>query len=178
MTQDELIKNSEVLFDHWDIEEAIDDMADLIRQDLEHSNPVIICVMNGGMVFTSTLMSYLQFPMQFDYCQTSRYGHSETGGILKWKKKPEIDLTDRTVLICDDIFDEGYTLEAIVEYCKSAGAKEIKTAVLLNKTEKNKADIKPDYVGFGIEDLWVFGYGLDDAEYCRNLNEIRYKIST
>lgn len=174
MTTREMITQSVCLYNKFDVEELIEDMADVITEEMYLSNPIILCVMNGGLMFTSQLMANMTFPLEFDYCQVSRYGNDEVGGELKWKKCPEIDMKDRTVIICDDIFDTGHTMVAISDYCKAHGAKEVKIAVLVNKTARNEVELKPDYCGANIPDLWVFGCGMDDSGYWRNLPEIRY----
>jgi hypoxanthine phosphoribosyltransferase len=171
-----MISTSVVLYNEYDLEEIVDQMSIDISFDLKEKNPIILCVMNGGMPFTNMLMSMLPFPLQFDFCQVSRYNDNEIGGVLHWKHRPEIDMTDRVVLICDDIYDEGVTLAAIREFCASRGAKEVKTAVLFNKIRENKLDIKIDYVGDQISDQFIFGFGLDLNGYFRNLPEVRVKL--
>jgi hypoxanthine phosphoribosyltransferase len=175
MNVNELLDRSKILYDYVDLEVIIEDMAEKIHCDLHDSNPIILCVMNGGMMFTAKLMENLKFPMQFDFCQVSRYGKNEKGGMLHWKRKPEIDMAGRTVLICDDIFDEGITLDAIKTHCENKGAI-VKTAVLFDKIRGEKLPLQVDYVGAEIQDLFIFGFGLDYMDYCRNLNEVRYKI--
>lgn len=176
MNPKELIQKSKILLRERDIEDFIGDLAIKINTDFEYeeSDIVLLCVMNGGLMFTTSLMKYLEIPVLFDYCQVSRYGKEEFGGSLEWKRTPELSLRDKIVIICDDILDEGITLQAIKEYCEKMGAKETKTAVLFNKIRDGKMPIQADYVGYEIEDVFIFGYGLDYKGYYRNLPDIRY----
>jgi hypoxanthine phosphoribosyltransferase len=93
-----------------------------------------------------------------------------SGGELHWKALPQLALLDRTVLVVDDILDEGHTLQAILNAIKAQGAEQVYTAVLLDKQHERKAnpDYKPDFVGLTIPDRYVFGYGMDYKEYWRN----------
>ena len=99
-----------------------------------------------------------------------RYRQETTGGILEWKLQPESDMKDRTVLIVDDILDEGTTLCAIADYCLAHGAREVLTAVLVDKIHERKArpGLKADFTGLYVEDRFLFGYGMDYKGYWRN----------
>src|SRR3546814_11189893 len=89
--------------------------------------------MNGGLIFSGKLLTYLNFPLEASYLHATRYRNETSGGDLFWKAKPEVSFIDRDVLIIDDILDEGHTLGAIIDFCKQAGARKVHTAVLLDK---------------------------------------------
>ena len=100
----------------------------------------------------------------------TRYGHALNGTLLDWRVRPTQDLTGRTVLIIDDILDEGHTLKAISENLREAGAAEVLTAVLVHKVHERKADagMRADFTGLDVEDRFLFGCGMDYKGYWRN----------
>lgn len=162
--------NAECLYRRADIEAAIERMAAAISRDFAAANPVLLCVMNGGIVLSSQLMLRLPFALQFDYVHVSRYQNTQRGGDLQWLVEPQLPLRDRVVLIADDILDEGLTLDAIVQHCRTKGASKIAVAVLVEKQRPRRlGTTTPDYVGLTVPDRYVFGYGMDKENYWRNL---------
>jgi hypoxanthine phosphoribosyltransferase len=162
---------ADCLFTENDVERAIDDMARAISFELEDSNPIIFSVMNGGLVLTGKLVTQLGFPLEISYMHATRYRGETTGSAkLDWISYPQQPLKGRSILIVDDIYDEGTTLGAIVDYCRENDVKDIKIAVLLDKQHNRKArpDIVPDYIGLDCQDRYVFGYGMDYKGYWRN----------
>lgn len=152
-----------------DVTAALDRMAEDISATLKDSNPLVLCVMVGGLITAGQLLTRLSFPLQVDYVHATRYRGDTQGGQLQWRAAPSVPMQDRVVLLIDDIFDEGWTLEAIVNSCIAAGAKEVHSAVLVEKHHNRKAEIRPTFVGLHVEDRYVFGYGMDYKEYGRNL---------
>ncbi|WP_111496954.1 MULTISPECIES: hypoxanthine-guanine phosphoribosyltransferase [Marinobacter] len=152
------------------VQQAIDSMAQGIAERLQGRDPLLFCVMNGGLILTGQLLPRLPFPLQAEYLHATRYRQETTGGILEWKLRPDADMTGRTVLIVDDILDEGTTLNAIVDYCKAQGAAEVLTAVLVDKQHDRKArpGLKADFTGLEVEDRFLFGFGMDYKGYWRN----------
>jgi len=164
-----VLKNAELLFSADEVEGAIKKMGVAISNDLKESNPLILPIMIGGLVLAGRLIPQLNFPLQIDYIHATRYRSSTSGSELNWIKKPEKSLKDKTVLLIDDILDEGITLAAIIEYCHEAGAKKVSTAVLAEKLiDKDKPIKHADYTGLTVPDRYVFGYGMDYHEYHRN----------
>lgn len=166
----QVMTEADCLYTDAQLEAAIDAMAVAINSELSQSNPVVFCVMNGGLIFTGKLLPKLNFPLELSYLHATRYRNETSGGELFWKAKPEISFMDREVLIIDDILDEGHTLAAIVDFCRHAGASKVHTAVLIDKVHERKArpDLKADYVGLPCEDRYIFGYGMDYKGYWRN----------
>lgn len=166
----QVMAEADCLYSNAQIEEAIDQVAAAINGELAESNPVVFCVMNGGLIFAGKLVSKLDFPLELSYLHATRYRNETSGGELFWKAKPEVSFIDREVLIIDDILDEGHTLAAIIDFCKHAGASKVHTAVLINKEHERKArpDLKADYVGLPCIDRYIFGYGMDYKGYWRN----------
>jgi len=149
-------------------EKALDKLALEITGRHKNNNPLIVCVMNGGLIVTGCLMSRLDFPLEQDYIHATRYRGETRGGELKWIVQPQHSITNRHVLIVDDILDEGYTLAAIVEYCRKLGAASVETLVLVEKQHKRKQGLRADYVGLELEDRYLFGYGMDYRGFLRN----------
>lgn len=160
---------SSQLFSEAEVEKALDQMALEISDQLCEKDPILLCVMNGGLITTGKLATRLDFPLQLDYLHATRYRGETTGSDLQWQKHPSLNLEGRVVLIIDDIFDEGATLDAIVNYCSDGGAAEVFTAVLTDKQHDRKlTTLRADFVGLKIPDEYVFGYGLDYKGYFRN----------
>jgi hypoxanthine phosphoribosyltransferase len=163
---------SDCLCDSMKINKALDVLAEKITEDLRDKNPLILCVMTGGIIPTGHLLTRLSFPLQLDYIHATRYQGETSGGELNWIQEPRISLEDRNILIVDDIFDEGITLLEIARYCKEKGASAVRSVVLVNKIHNHKADFKPDYIGLEIENRYLFGFGMDYKNYLRNVNSI------
>lgn len=152
-----------------DVQAAIERLSQNITERLAGANPVVLCVLNGGVVFTGQLLPHLPFPLELDYLHVTRYRGKNIGAEIEWVVTPRSDLAGRTVLIIDDIFDQGFTLEAIVEYCRRAGAEKVYSTVLVEKQHRRaKAPLRPDFVGLTTSDLYVFGAGMDYRGYWRN----------
>ncbi|MBU30404.1 MAG: hypoxanthine-guanine phosphoribosyltransferase [Pseudomonadales bacterium] len=166
----EVMAEADCLFTEADVEAALQRMADDINIRLSDSNPIVYSVMNGGLIISGKLLPKLPFPMEVGYLHATRYRNKLSGGELFWKARAEHSLAGRTVLIIDDILDEGHTLAAIVEYCRDAGAEHVYTAVLLDKQHDRKAypGMRADFTGMDVEDRYIFGYGLDYKGYWRN----------
>src|SRR3990167_3746926 len=128
-----IYENSELLYTANEVEAALDRMARSIEEQLRDKNPVILCVMIGGLIPMANLLLRLNFPLEVDYVHATRYGGTTEGGELTWKVKPSINLVGRTVLIVDDILDAGVTLAAIIQEINDLGAAEVYSAVLVDK---------------------------------------------
>ncbi len=152
------------------IDEAIDNMAKKITEELQDLNPVILCVMIGGVVLTGQLLTRLDCHLQVDYIHATRYQGKTVGSNLVWLHEPKIDLQNRTVLVVDDILDGGITLSEIIQFCQNKGARLVKSAVLVDKiTTREKGGLaKADYTGIRVENRYVYGYGMDYKGYLRN----------
>ncbi len=171
----QVLQQSELIYSPEQIQQAIDQMAHKINQQFKHVNqPVLVLpVMNGGLILSGHLITRLEFPLQIDYLHATRYRNGTTGRELEWKAEPQHTLEGRILLVIDDIFDEGHTLDAIVNYCHQQGADQVYTAVLVEKNHpRDKASLECDYVGLQVEDRYVFGFGMDYKSYHRNLDGI------
>ncbi len=164
----QVLSEADCLFSQKDVGLAIDELAKQINQQLKDSNPIILAVMNGGLIPCGMLLPKLNFPLQVDYIHATRYAENTTGGELQWIAKPTLDIKDRTILLVDDIHDEGYTLQSIVEYCQQQGAKTVMSCVLIHKVHDRKGGVAADFSGLEVPDRYVFGYGMDYKTLLRN----------
>ena len=153
---------------------AFDRMAGEITAALDGTLPIVLCVLNGGIIPAGHLLTRLAFSLETDYLHATRYRGKTTGERdIAWLCKPHLSLQGRTVLLVDDILDEGHTLKAISEYCRDSGAARVYTAVLVEKLhDRRVAGMTADFIGLAVEDRYVFGCGMDYKGYLRNLNGI------
>lgn len=161
-------ETADLLFSEAQVETALDNMAVAINTQLADSNPLVLCVLNGGIVAAGKLLTRLKIPLTIDSINASRYQNQTSGGIIEWVLKPATPLKGRTILIMDDILDEGITLAAIKDYCLGQGAIAVYNAVLVDKLLDHDKPIKADFVGLQIENRYLFGYGMDYKGYLRN----------
>lgn len=154
------------------VESTIKRLSVEITRKLKDSSPIVICVMGGGIVFAGQLLTQLNFPLEVDYVHASRYQNQTVGKMLVWQSLPKLNLSDRTVLLIDDILDEGVTLLAIKEKCLELRAKNVLSAVLVDKKLSHAKPIAADFVGLEVPDYYVFGYGMDAYGWWRNLSAI------
>ncbi|MFB1011250.1 MAG: hypoxanthine-guanine phosphoribosyltransferase [Thiopseudomonas sp.] len=166
----QVMREADCLHPRAEVEAAISRVAAQIGEQLRDSNPLVFCVMNGGLIFAGQLLTQLDFPLEQSYLHATRYRNETRGGELCWKARPDVSFAGREVLVIDDILDEGHTLMAIVDSCRQAGARQVYTAVLLDKQHQRKADpaFRADFVGLECVDRYVFGYGMDYRGYWRN----------
>jgi len=162
-----------LLHDGEAVEAALRRLAVAISADLAERHPVVLCVMLGGLIPCGRLLPMLDFPLDLDYLHATRYRGDTAGGVLHWLARPRCPLTDRDVLIVDDILDEGRTLEAIIAECRALGARSVRVAVLVRKRHQRCVPgLLADYVGLEVDDHYVFGEGMDYHEGLRNLRGI------
>ncbi|NHA15243.1 hypoxanthine-guanine phosphoribosyltransferase [Thioalkalivibrio sp. XN279] len=166
---DAILARADLLADPARVAQALDEMAVEIRRDLGEHDPVVLAVMVGGLLPTAWLLQRLAFPLQLDYVHATRY-QGGTRGIaeLEWVARPRTSLRGRSVLVVDDILDEGYTLDAILEDCRDRGATQVRSAVLIDKQHPRRyKNMQADYVGMKLEDRYLFGCGMDFHEHHR-----------
>jgi len=164
----EVYQRAERLHGREEVDAALERMAEAITARLRGDNPLLLCVMTGAVVATGELLTRLDFPLELDYVHATRYGRETCGGELDWIAPPRLPLTGRTIVVVDDILDEGATLASIIAYCRREGAREVLSAVLVEKQHERKNGLKPDFVGLSVADRYVFGYGMDYKGYLRN----------
>lgn len=167
-----ILASADLIHSATTVASAVSRVAAEITATLADSNPLLLCVMSGGVPFAGHLMTQLDFPLEFDYLHVTRYGQETSGGALSWLAAPRTSVKDRVVIVLDDILDEGVTLAAIVERLKEQGAKACYTAVATDKLNGKKKPIKADFVALTVPDRFVFGFGMDVSGHFRNLPAI------
>ncbi len=168
-----MLAESEVLCTDAEVAAAFDRMAAEIRGVLKDSNPVVLCVMLGGLIPTARLLVRFDFPLELDYLHATRYRGDTRGRDLHWRARPATDLNGRDVLVIDDILDEGITLAAVLGYCRQQGASSVRSAVLVDKRHGRKKALEhADFTGLEVDDRYVFGCGMDYKDCFRNLRSI------
>lgn len=157
-----LPENCRQIYSYEQISEALDRLADKLNPQLQDENPLVLTVMQGGLIFAGQLIPKLDCMLDIDYIHATRYNNGTRGSSIEWKAHPASSLENRTVLILDDILDEGETLKAIVHYCEDRGAEKVLSAVLLKKMHHRCVDDKlTDKIALTVEDKYVFGFGMD-----------------
>lgn len=168
-----VLRDAELLCTPEQIQTALDHLATTITARLERCNPLVLIVMNGAFIPGAQLLLRLPFPLQVGYLHATRYRSGTRGGDIDWIAPPRPAVAGRTVLVVDDIYDEGDTLKAILDEVRREGAAEVYSAVLVNKQHDRKvAGLAVDFVGLEVPDRYVFGYGMDYQEYWRQLPAI------
>ena len=148
---------------------AVRRVAGEITARLATANPLLLAVMGGAVVFTGQLLPQLIFPLDFDYLHVSRYGDVTTGGELAWLVEPRTPVAGRTVLVVDDILDEGVTMAEVATHLSALGAQEVLCAVFADKDLGRAKPIVADFIGVHVPNRYVFGYGMDVKGAWRNL---------
>src|SRR5262245_14595692 len=163
-------ENLDVLITAEQLQTRIREMGADITHDYRGHRPELICVLKGAMVFMSDLMRAIDLNLSIDFIAVSSYGKGKNStGEVKIVKDLDGPLEGRDIILVEDILDTGLTLSYLANNFRSRGASTIKIATLLNKPDRRKVEVTPDYVGFEIPDKFVAGYGLDFAERYRNL---------
>ncbi len=147
-------------------------LASEISDRLGGAAPLVLSVMGGAVVFSGRLLPMLRFPLEFDFLHVTRYGDALRGGEIEWKVKPRVPVAGRTVLVLDDILDEGITLAAIRDGLLADGAAQVMCAVFADKNIGRPKPLTADFVGVRLPDRYVFGFGMDVRGAWRNLPEI------
>jgi hypoxanthine phosphoribosyltransferase len=131
--------------------------------------PLVLSVMSGASVFCGQLLPQLDFPLELDYIHATRYGNATRGSHIVWRVEPREDVAGRTIVVLDDILDEGLTLAAVKEVLLAKGAREVLIAVFCEKELERSKPVRADFVGVRVPDRYVFGYGMDVHGWWRNL---------
>ncbi|MGD8379033.1 MAG: hypoxanthine-guanine phosphoribosyltransferase [Gammaproteobacteria bacterium] len=169
----QVLAAADCLHDEAAVSRALDNMAAAITECLGERNPLILTVMIGGMIPATWLLERLTFPFQLDYIHATRYRGGTTGAELHWLAHPAAALAGRSILLVDDILDEGVTLARIRDHCRAEGAAEVLSAVLVEKQhDRNASGMRADFRGLTVPDRYVFGCGMDYRTYYRNLRAI------
>ncbi len=160
----------EILLSEEQIAARVAELGKQISADYDGEEVIAVCALNGAMPFTCDLVRQMNGNVILDSIGASSYGNSiVSSGEVKITKELKQDVAGRNVLVIDDVFDTGRTLQQLVQLMKSRGAKSVKSCAFLDKKVSRDIDYYPDYVGYEIPDAFVIGYGLDYAEKYRHL---------
>lgn len=162
-----------VMIEEERLQKRVIELAKKLSEEYRGKNPLMICILKGAVVFMSDLIKHMDIDLEIDFMSVSSYG-SETvsSGVVKIIKDLDEKITGRDMIIVEDIFDTGLTLDYLVRLLQERKPKSIKICTLLLKEkadDQNQISLKIDYVGFKIQDEFVVGYGLDYDEHYRNL---------
>ena len=161
----------EVLISQAQIEERVSQLARELSREYAGKNPVFVGVLKGVVMFFADMVKHITVPCQIDFMCISSYSGTESTGQTLVKKDVSVDLKGRHVVILEDIFDTGTSLDFTYRYLLSKEPASLKICTFLDKPARRKPEItlKADYVGYEVPDAFVVGYGLDYNEYYRNL---------
>lgn len=162
-------KRKEILFSREKIDSIVKRMGEEITK--EYKEPLVaISLLRGSFVFAADLLREIEIDTVVDFMTTSSYEDSEeSSGKVEILQDLRTDIEGKNILIIDDICDTGQTMKEIIKYLEGKNPKSIKTAVMLDKPSRRLVDIKPDFVGATIEDVFIVGYGLNYGDYYRNI---------
>jgi hypoxanthine phosphoribosyltransferase len=168
-----LLANAEEIVSADKVQAAVRHVADVLNQRFDKDEagefPLVLGVMGGAVVFTGHLLPQLTFPLEFDYIHVTRYGDLDRGGEVVWKVIPRQDVKGRTIIIVDDILDEGETLAHVKQRLLDMGAAEVILAVFADKELSKVKPVYADIVGLTVPNQFVVGFGMDAHGYWRNL---------
>lgn len=160
-----------ILLSEQQIQARIQELGEVLTKEYADKNPVIVGVLKGVVVFYADMIRHIQVPCQLDFMWLSSYAGTDSTGKMLVRQDVTADIEGRHVLILEDIFDTGNSLEFTVNHLKKQNPASIKICTLLDKPERRRpgVTVQADYVGFTIPNAFVVGYGLDYNEKYRNL---------
>ena len=174
---EQILADSELIHDAQAVQAAVARLATELNRRFTLAEsptlPLVLGVMGGGVVFTGQLLPQLHFPLEYDFIHVTRYGDDDKGGTVQWKVIPRTTVRDRTVIVLDDILDEGETLAEVKQRLLDMGATQVVLAVFADKATGRKKAVTADHVGLTVPDRFVIGFGMDVHGWWRNLPEIR-----
>ena len=165
--QDDILK---VLLSQQEIADKVCEIGKQITKDYEGKNLLMVSVLKGSVVFMADLMRAVTVPCSIDFLSVSSYGNgTASSGEVRILKDLDCSLEGKDLLIVEDILDSGMTLSFLLKTLSARNPASIRLCTFLDKPERRRVDIRPDYVGAEVPDKFIVGYGLDYAEKYRNL---------
>ncbi len=160
----------EILIGEDDLQKRIKELGAQISADYQGEKLLLICILRGGVMFLTDLMRSITIPISVDFMAVSSYGTGrESTGQVRITLDLQENISQKNVLLVEDIVDSGYTIASVLEFLETRHPKSLKVCTLLDKPERREVNVPIDYRGFSIPNKFVFGYGLDLDEYYRNL---------
>ena len=169
-----VLENSTVIADKQEVKAAVDHIANEINAHYGDRSIILLVVMTGAIMPAAWIAARLGMPLQMDFIHATRYSGTTEGGEIEFRVPPRLNLQNQDVLIVDDIYDIGLTLQMIEQYCEARGARSVNSAVLVRKIhDRETTGELPEFIGMEVEDKYLFGCGMDVYEHWRHLHEIR-----
>lgn len=161
----------EIMLTEEQIRNKVKELGKILTAEYEGKNPIVVGVLKGVAIFYADMIREIKVPCQMDFMRISSYAGTHSTGNMMVHQDLSADIKDRHVLILEDIFDTGNSLDFTVKHLKSRGPASIKICTLLDKPERRnpRVTLQADYTGFTIPNEFVVGYGLDYDEAYRNL---------
>ena len=170
----EILKSSTLIADKQEVEAAVKFLGEIVNAHYGDREIILLIVMTGAVMPAAWLASELKMPVQMDFVHATRYAGQTEGGEIEFRVPPRLNMEGHDVLIIDDIYDIGLTLQMIEGYCESRGARSVNSAVLVRKIhDRETTGTLPKFIGMEVEDKYIFGCGMDVYENWRHLDEIR-----
>lgn len=161
---------SNVLISEKQLHDRVDELGAQITMDYYGKDLFLVGILKGSVPFMADLMRRIELPLEMDFMCVSSYGSStSSSGVVRIIKDLDSDIKGKDVLIVEDIIDTGLTLAYLKDYLKSRGPASVRLITMLDKPSGRKVDIKSDYVGFEVPDIFIVGNGLDVDQKYRNL---------
>jgi hypoxanthine phosphoribosyltransferase len=162
---------AEVLITEEQIDARVRELGAEISRDYADEELLLVCILRGGVVFLTDLMRHITIPHAIDFMAISSYGVGarESTGSVRITMDLTTNIHSLNVLLVEDIVDSGHTIANVIEMLETRHPKSLRVCALLDKTARRECEVPLEYVGFDIEDKFVFGYGLDLDEHYRNL---------
>ena len=164
-------KEYKVLYTQEEIEKRIIELADQITKDYKDKNLFVVGILKGAAPFMMELIKHIDnYSLTMDFMSVSSYGNGDTStGVVRLIKDLDTPLEGKDVLIVEDIIDTGNTMKYLKDLFNSRNPLSLKTVALFDKPKRREVDLKGDYIGFTIDDKFIFGFGLDYEERYRQI---------
>ena len=163
-------KKVNILISEEKIQQRVSELGSEISKDYEGKNLYVLSLLRGSFIYAADLVRHITVPTKIGFMTTSSYGHSEeSSGKVNIVNDIPDNIENYDVLVVDDIVDSGITMSYVMEHVTRLGASSVKCSVLLDKPDRRKVHIVPDYFCFQIPDVFVVGYGLNYGDYYRNI---------
>jgi len=170
--------DKKLVISETEIKQRVKELGEAISKDYAGTPLVMIGILNGAFIFMADLARQITMPVEIDFVRASSYGeHSYSSGTISFTKDVELDITDKNVLLIEDIVDTGNTIVRLKEIFAARNPRSLKICTLINKTERRETKVEIDYHGFTIEHGFLVGYGLDYAEQHRHYPEIHHLLN-
>ena len=164
-----------ILFSERDIQKRAKELGKQISRDYKGEELIVVGTLKGAVLWMADLLKNLELDTAIDFVSASSYGSGTmTSGVVKISKDVSLDSYGKNVPIVEDIIDTGTTLKYLVRHFQDRNPKSVTICTMLDKPSRRREDLKADYIGFEVEDLFVIGYGLDYDQKYRNLPYISY----